>query len=175
MLQKYLNVSSNKWYWIALLVLGIGLELSALFYQYVLDYPPCVLCIHVRIWVLGIIFVSLFALKLSKIWSALLSMQVLMTVLSIGLFERSYQLLGVERGFIFGECNMESGLPAWFALDSWFPAVFKIWAACGYTPELLFGVTMAEALIVMSFVLLLLSAVFTVYLLLSGFLTIKKD
>ncbi|MCK4710464.1 MAG: disulfide bond formation protein B, partial [Gammaproteobacteria bacterium] len=133
MLNKYLNISSNKWYWIILLVLGIGLELSALFYQYVLDYPPCVLCIHVRIWVLGIIVVSLLALKLYKNNYGLLSMQGLMTILSVGLFERSYQTLGVERGFVFGDCNMESGLPAWFALDKWFPSVFEVQAACGYT------------------------------------------
>lgn len=164
MLQKYLNISSSKWYWLALLVLGISLEASALFYQYVLDYPPCVLCIHVRIWVLGLIVISLLALKFYKNSLGLLTAQIVMTLLSIGLFERSYQLLGTERGFVYGECNMESGLPAWFALDSWFPSVFKIWTACGYTPELLFGVTMAEALIVMSFILLSLSLIFTVYL-----------
>ncbi len=164
MLQKYLNISSSKWYWLALLLLGISLEASALFYQYVLDYPPCVLCIHVRIWVLGMIVISLLALKFYKNSLGLLTSQIVMTLLSLGLFERSYQLLGTERGFVYGECNMESGLPAWFALDSWFPSVFKIWAACGYTPELLFGVTMAEALIVMSFILLSLSFIFTVYL-----------
>lgn len=164
MLQKYLNISSSKWYWIALLILGVSLEVSALFYQYILDYPPCVLCIHVRIWVLGIIVISLFALKFYEKWSGLFAAQIIMTLLSLGLFERSYQLLGTERGFVYGECNMESGLPAWFALDSWFPSVFKIWTACGYTPELLFGVTMAEALIVMSFILLSLSLIFTIYL-----------
>ena len=170
MIQKYLNISSSKWYWVALLILGVSLEGSALFYQYVLDYPPCVLCIHVRIWVLGIIVISLLALKFYKKWSGLLTAQILMTLLSLGLFERSYQVLGTERGFVYGECNMESGLPVWFALDSWFPSVFKIWAACGYTPELLFGVTMAEALIVMSFILLSLSVIFTTYLFSSHFI-----
>lgn len=173
MIQKYLNISSNKWYWIALLILGVSLEVSALFYQYVLDYPPCVLCIHVRIWVLGIIVISLLALKFYEKWLGLLTAQIMMMLLSIGLFERSYQLLGTERGFVYGECNMESGLPAWFALDSWFPSVFKIWAACGYTPELLFGVTMAEALIVMSFILLSLSLIFTIYLFTSHFINKK--
>ncbi|MDH3971388.1 MAG: disulfide bond formation protein B, partial [Gammaproteobacteria bacterium] len=43
--------------------------------------------------------------------------------------------------------------PSWFALDQWFPAMFKVWEACGYTPELLFGVTMAEALLVLSIML----------------------
>lgn len=162
MLNKILKITENKYYWFAWLVLGIGLEISALFYQYVLDYLPCVLCIHVRVWVLGVIAVAIFALFLYKNWSARFISQLLMTILSVGLLERSYQVLGTERGFVFGECNMESGLPAWFALDQWFPSVFKVWEACGYTPELLFGITMAEALIVLTSVMLLISGVVTV-------------
>ena len=161
-LNEFLSISSTKWYWLGLLVLGVSLEMAALFYQHVLDYPPCVLCIHVRIWVLGIALVSLLALKIYKIKNGVLLLQVLMIVLSSGLLERSYQLLGTERGFVFSDCNMESGLPFWFALDNWFPAVFKVQAACGYTPELLFGITMAEALIVFSSLLLLISIIFFV-------------
>jgi disulfide bond formation protein DsbB len=82
----------------------------------------------------------------------------LVLVVSIGLVERSWKLLAIERGFaVDGECNFDAGLPAWFALDQWFPVVFKVWEACGYTPELLFGVTMAEALLVISLVLLVMS------------------
>jgi disulfide bond formation protein DsbB len=48
------------------------------------------------------------------------------------------------------------------ALQEWFPALFKVWEACGYTPELLFGITMAEALLVMSASLVLVSFMLTV-------------
>jgi disulfide bond formation protein DsbB len=82
----------------------------------------------------------------------------LLTVLvAAGLLERSYQLLGTERGFTFGDCGLDLGLPSWLALDSWFPAVFQVQTSCGYTPELLFGVTMAEALIVFSAIFVLFS------------------
>jgi len=162
MLKKILMISESKNYWLALLVFGLGLEMSALFYQYVLDYLPCVLCIHVRIWLLGVIAVSLLALLLAKYKLFLSAAHVLMTIMMAGFFERSYQTLGTERGFVFGDCNMESGLPAWFALDSWLPSVFKVWEACGYTPELLFGITMAEALIVLSSLLLMISIVYTI-------------
>ena len=157
MLKKLLQISTTKWYWLGFLFLGLSLEAAGLFYQYVLDYMPCVLCIHIRIWVLGIISVSLLALLVYRYWTGLLTMQLLMTGLSAGLLERSYQLLGTERGFLSGGCSMESGLPAWFALDEWLPSVFKVWEPCGYTPELLFAVTMAEALIVLSIMLLIVS------------------
>ena len=149
------KLSANKWYWIGLLLLGIASEGIALFYQYVLEYPPCVLCIHTRIWLLGIIIVSLLALQFYKSRTGLPIIQLLIIILSAGLLERSYQLFGVERGFIMGNCSMESGLPAWFALDEWLPLVFQVQEPCGYTPELFFGITMAEALIAVSLLLLL--------------------
>jgi disulfide bond formation protein DsbB len=45
---------------------------------------------------------------------------------------------------------MDAGLPPWFALDQWFPALFEVQAACGYTPFILFQITMAEILMVLS-------------------------
>jgi len=167
--KKIFHISESKAYWLGILAIGVSFEAIALFYQYSLDYPPCVLCIHARIWVLGMIIVSLLALPIYKSLIGLFTMHMLMTLLSAGLFERSYQLLGIERGFILGSCSMESGLPAWFALDDWLPSVFQVWEPCGYTPELLFGVTMAEALIVVSFILLLLNSVLTLSLIVRRF------
>lgn len=157
MLQTLYKISANKWYWLVFLFLGIAFEATALFYQYALDYAPCVLCIHVRIWILGLILVALLALSLYRYRLGQIVAQLLMLIITAGLMERAYQLLGVERGFIMGNCTMESGLPAWFALDQWIPLVFQVWEPCGYTPELLFGITMAEALLVIFTLLFLLS------------------
>lgn len=162
MIKNIQSFFKSKWYWLALLLLSICFEAVALFYQYGLEYAPCVLCIHVRIWVLGIFGISLLGFLFYSNWYALFLVHIMMTGLMAGLFERSYQLFGIERGFIDGSCSMESGLPNWFALDEWMPLIFKVWEPCGYTPELLFGVTMAEALIVLSFGLLMISTVFTV-------------
>ncbi len=153
---------ASVWYWLGVLVVGLAMEGGALFYQYVLDYWPCVLCIHVRIWVLGLILVSLLGLWLRRNRGLRVTAHLLVAGIGVGLLERSWQLLGVERGTIEGTCSMDSGLPAWFALDSWFPKLFKPLEPCGYTPELLFGVTMAEALIVISVALVLVGLVLVV-------------
>ena len=83
-------------------------------------------------------------------------------VVMAGLLERSWMLLGTERGFIEGSCDFDLGLPAWLALDQWFPEVFKVWEACGYTTELLFEVSMAEGLVAMSSVMVLGTIVLTI-------------
>jgi len=162
MINKLILLFHSKSYWLGLIILSLCFEAVALFYQYGLEYYPCVLCIHARIWVLGIMLVAIFAFLNYKNSISLLLSKIAMTLIMAGLFERSYQLLGTERGFIDGSCSMDSGLPSWFALDEWFPLMFQVWEPCGYTPELLFGVTMAEALIVISFSLLLVNIALTV-------------
>jgi disulfide bond formation protein DsbB len=163
MLNKLDNIAATPWYWLALVVLGVSLESTALVYQYVLEYWPCVLCIHVRIWVLGLVVAALMGLALRR-WRVGRGIgHLLVLVISVGLLERSWKLFAIERGMaVDGECNFDAGLPGWFALDQWFPAMFKVWEACGYTPELLFGVTMAEALLGLSGVLVGLGLVMVV-------------
>ena len=158
MLDKLAVIGRSPWYWLAVIVLGISMEVIALIYQYLLDYLPCVLCIHVRIWVLGFILVAVFALIIRHHRVLNSVAHVLNTVMMIGFLERSWMSFAVERGLVFGSCDMESGLPSWFALDVWFPKLFKVWEACGYTPVLLFGITMAEALLLLSAAMVFISA-----------------
>ncbi len=162
MLNRLARMGGSAWYWLAVLATGLSLDAVALYYQYALDYYPCVLCIHVRIWVLGFVLVAAVALLVRGSRLLLVLSHVLTVALSIGLLERAWMLLGIERGTVEGSCSFDSGLPAWFALDQWFPLLFKVWEACGYTPELLFGVTMAEALVALGMVALLITAVMTV-------------
>ena len=162
MLNRLAAIGAGAWYWLAILVTGLSLDAMALYYQYALDYYPCVLCIHVRIWVLGFVLAALLALLVRSFRYLRTLMHGLTVVLSLGLLERAWMLLGIERGTVEGSCSFESGLPAWFALDQWFPALFKVWEACGYTPELLFGVTMAESLVLLGAAALLATVTMTV-------------
>ena len=162
MLQLIRQFSHSKLYWILLIILGLSLEGSALYYQYVLDEWPCVLCIHVRIWVLGFIVLAVLALLVGGNRWITRGLHLINTVIMVGLVERSWQTLAVERGWVFGECDMESGLPSWFALDKWFPAVFEVLTACGYTPLIIFNITMAETLMFVSSSLLVVSLVLLV-------------
>ena len=161
-------MGSSAGYWLGLVILGLGLEGTALYYQYALKYYPCVLCIQVRIWVAGLVLVSALALPVRRSWPLRGAAHLLTAVIAAGLLDRSWRLLGIERGWLEGECSFDAGLPAWLALDQWFPKVFGVQESCGYTPELLFGITMAEALLVGSLVLLLVSLTMTAAVLRAG-------
>lgn len=156
------EVSQSKWYWVFLLISGILFEAVALYQQYVLDEWPCVLCIHIRIWIIGIILLSLLALVVRPGLRLSRMFHIITVVMAIGLAERSWQVLAVERGWTFSECNMESGLPAWFALDKWFPLLFEVKTSCGYTPYIFMQISVAEILMLSSVCLLLVSLSLTV-------------
>jgi disulfide bond formation protein DsbB len=151
------NMAVSRWYWLALLVLGLALEATALYFQYVMDYPPCALCIHVRILVLGLVLLALFALAVRRTRPGRLAAHLVTTLLLAALTQRAWLLLGIERGFVEGECSFDLGLPSWLPLDQWFPAMFQVQTTCGYTPPLPLGFSMAEALLPLSIILLILS------------------
>jgi disulfide bond formation protein DsbB len=153
-----INLSGQRRYWAILILVGIALEAGALYYQYVLDEWPCVLCIHVRILVLAFVLLALLALFFTGSSTAMRLCHGLNSLLMAWLVERSWQVLAVERGWVFGDCAMELGMPSWFALDKWLPSVFEVQTACGYSPLILFDITMAESLLVISILLLIISA-----------------
>jgi len=138
-------INSRTW-WLSIAIACVLLEGVALYYQYALDYLPCVLCIHVRMLLAALLLISVIAViinsRVVRISCQLLSIGTLLV-----LVERSWKLLAVERGWLIGDCEMTSGLPEWLALESWFPAIFKIHEPCGYTPYILFEISMAELLL----------------------------
>jgi disulfide bond formation protein DsbB len=162
MLNRLSDFSASLWYWLGLVLLALAMEGAALYYQYGLDYGPCVHCIHVRIWLVGVIILGLLALWLRRwVWSNTL-LHAGIGGLMYGMLGSSQELLWTEQGKIMGSCSFDLGLPAWLALDSWFPALFEVKESCGDTPELLFGISMAEALVPFAWAMIILSGLMVV-------------
>lgn len=158
MIQKLRSISHSHWYWLTYIVVVLALLAVALYFQFVREELPCLMCIQVRLLVSLLLIVACAGL-LSRHNRAVNSIAHLSVVLiAAGLTERSYQLLGTERGFVFGDCGFDLGLPGWFAIEDWLPWLYRVETSCGYTPEILFGITIAESLMVLSVLLLLLSS-----------------
>jgi disulfide bond formation protein DsbB len=158
MKQLLIDLSMQRRYWAALILIGIILEAAALYYQYVLGEWPCLLCIHIRMLVMAFILLGLIAIFCTQSTLIMRIAHGLNVIIMAGLVERSWQVLAVERGWVFGNCEMDLGMPAWFALDKWIPSVFEVQTSCGYTPLILFNISMAEVLLVFSASLLIISA-----------------
>lgn len=152
------RLGRQRRYWAFLIIAGLALESAALYYQYALDEWPCALCIHVRIWVAAFILLGLVGLFATASTAISRALHGLNLVVMLGLAERSYQVLAIERGWSFGDCAMDLGMPAWFALDQWMPWLFEVQTTCGYSPYIVFEITMAELLMVISLLLAILTA-----------------
>ena len=155
-------IGRSAYYWLALVLYGVSAEGVALYYQYVREEPPCVLCIQMRLLMLLLVVVALLVLSLRRFRLTVPVGHLVVLGIALWMCERSYVLLGTERGFVEGMCGFDLGLPSWFTPDKWLPALFEVQTSCGYTPQLPFGITMAEALMALSLGLLLLSAVLAV-------------
>ena len=143
--------------------------LVALYFQYALEEGPCALCIHIRIYMAGLMLVGLAGI-LAKPPIARLLLNWICAGLCVGLAFKSWELFGVERGFIDASCTIGAGLPQWFNLEDWFPTLFASWGLCGITPDVLFGISMAEALMPTS----IAAAIASVLLAIAALVTIKS-
>jgi protein dithiol:quinone oxidoreductase len=157
LIKQFKNIATSRWYWLIYIFGSISLIAIALYFQYARDELPCVICIQIRLWFSLLILVSFIGLLARSIKAINALVQVSIVFIAVGLVERSYKLLGTERGFWDGHCGFDIGLPAWFAIDTWLPWLFRVETTCSYTPEIMFGITMAETLMVMSVALLLVS------------------
>ena len=144
--------------WWAMLALGSGMFAAALYWQYALGEDPCQVCIHARLWVVAIALIGALMLVLPSNRGTVFGGLVLLLVSSIGLGERSYYLYEIENFRGDGSCQFTLGMPDWFAVDRWFPALFEVRNICSYTPEIAFGISMAEALVVISALIAAISA-----------------
>jgi len=142
-----LTLFSSRWYWLVLALGGLGLLAVALYYQYALGEEPCQVCIHARIWVTAFTLLALVMCVLPTSKLLYSAANLLVIACAVGLAERSWYLYQIENGRGDGSCEFQLGMPEWFALDRWFPDLFEVRNLCTYTPEMLFGLSMAESLL----------------------------
>ena len=155
----FTTIAESSWFWILTIIAGLFLLVVAVFYQHVYKELPCVLCVQIRLWISLLVVIASIAVFFHKHRIPNLIAHISVFIIAIALTERSYQLLGTERGFLFGDCGFTSGLPTWFAIEKWLPWLYRIETSCGYTPEVIFGITMAEVLMFLSVLLLIFSSV----------------
>jgi disulfide bond formation protein DsbB len=152
-------VTRSPLFWVVIFLICTIMEGTALYYQYVLDYYPCVLCVQIRACI-GIIMIAALIGIFGSTWRPSRTIAHLTGLFGSGLMlERSYQTLGVEKGFIDGSCSLTSGFPSWIPLNEVWPAVFEPLESCGYTPLLPLGISMAEALVAAAVILTLVFAI----------------
>ena len=148
----------SRWYWLTLALFGIASLGVALYYQYALGDEPCQVCIHARLWVVAFTLISLIMLIAPQIMLLRLLGNIGVVIAGVGLTERARYLYRLENGIGDGSCQFQLGMPDWFAVDRWMPWLFEVRNLCSFTPEMLFGLSMAETLMAVGAGLCLLAS-----------------
>ena len=148
----------SRWYWLTLVLLGIALLSVALYYQYALGDEPCQVCIHARLWVVAFTLIALIMLITPQIIQLRVLGNIGVVIAGVGLTERARYLYRLENGIGDGSCQFQLGMPDWFAVDRWMPWLFEVRNLCSFTPEMLFGLSMAETLMAVGAGLCLLAS-----------------
>ena len=144
------TVFKSRGYWLVLATASLIMLIIALYYQYALGEEPCQVCIHARLWVVALVLTAAMMCLLPLNRGTQLVANMVVLVSAAGLGERSWYLYQLDNGIGNGSCQFQLGMPDWFAVDRWFPWLFEVRNLCSFTPEMLFGLTMAETLMLFS-------------------------
>ncbi len=147
MFQALKSLSGQRWPWIVLAVSALFLVAAGLYFQYALNYQPCIKCIYIRVAFAGIFVAAVIGL-LAPSNKALrwLSLLAWLAAALFGLWQ-AQQLVDIEQTLAnggFTTCALFANFPSWLALDQWLPAVFEVTGTCGGVDWQFWGMSMAQ-------------------------------
>jgi disulfide bond formation protein DsbB len=144
-------------FWLALLLTALGLEAAALYFQYVMELDPCVLCVYERLAVAGIALSGLLGVLAPShlVWRIVC--YAVWAASAIWGLTLAMEHVGIQFGTGNLNCEFFANFPDWFKLDQWLPSVFTPTGYCADIQWQFLSLTMPQwMLLVYSGYLLLL-------------------
>ena len=119
--------------WLLLALSALGLELCALFFQYVLNLAPCIMCVYQRAAICAIMLAGIIGFAgchyiLTRILAYILWSIGAIWGLIIALEHVEIQ---ANAGSLFFSCEFTPNFPTWAPLHEWIPFLFEATGDCG--------------------------------------------
>ncbi len=127
------NSTTHSKPWLLLALSALGLELCALFFQYVMDLAPCIMCVYQRLAIAAIIIAGLIGFAGCKF---LITRVIAYTLWATGaiwglLIAFEHVEMQANSGSLFFSCEFIPNFPSWAPLHQWLPAIFEATGDCG--------------------------------------------
>lgn len=128
------HISRGRGAWFLLMLFALAFEMCALFFQYMLDLAPCVMCIYERVAMFGIIaagFIGMMAPSNFLVrWFGILLWGVSAAWgIKLSVEHVSYQF--PDPNELFGPtCDIFVTFPSWAPLNVWIPSIFEASGEC---------------------------------------------
>jgi len=139
-----------------LLITALGLELAALYFQYVLHLEPCVLCVYERTSVALIMLAGVVGFINPKLLLLRLCGYLLWASGVIWGLYLSIKHSGIQMGLIQdASCEFVANYPSWIQLDRWLPGLFNPTGYCEDIQQQFLGLSMPQSMVLVNVILLL--------------------
>ena len=135
--------------WLILMMSAVALELAALFFQYVMELSPCVMCIYQRVAVFGLVFAGLIGVIGHRSRIARFIGLATWAISAIWGLKLAIELVDMQTNpSPFATCSYLPEFPSWLQLHEWLPSVFMPTGMCSDIPWEFMGVTMGQYMII---------------------------
>lgn len=134
-MQSFIHAMSQwaekKSSWLVLFLTSMGLEITALYFQYGMDLKPCIMCIYQRTAMYGIVLSALLVLLANNGLTRLIGFAGWAVSAGWGflLAREHVEILHASNPF-FSSCGIVPEFPSWLQLHEWIPAVFAAEGDC---------------------------------------------
>lgn len=140
-------MSTGRAAWLALAVTGVLLEGCALFFQYVLGLQPCVMCVYIRLAVVGLVAAGLVgAIAPARPAVQFLGFAGWGVAAGQGL-SLSRELTAIQAAGPYSlevSCSFLPKFPGWMPLHEWLPELFMPTGSCTDDTWSLLGLSMSQ-------------------------------
>lgn len=144
------DLTTHSTPWLLLALSALGLELSALFFQYVLDLAPCIMCVYQRVAIAAIALAGLLGFIGSRYLVARFLAYALWATGAIWglIIALEHVEIQANAGSLFFSCDIIPNFPSWAPLHEWIPFLFEATGDCGDINWAFLGYSMPQWMIV---------------------------
>ncbi|QIR14385.1 disulfide bond formation protein DsbB [Shewanella aestuarii] len=135
--------------WGLLFFSGLVLEIAALYFQYYMDYAPCVMCIYIRVAVLGIMISALIGAVNPKFWLLRFAGMLGWIISAVWGAKLAFELNEMQvNPSPFSTCSFFPEFPEFMPLDEWLPQIFSPTGMCGESVWSFLSISMVQWMII---------------------------
>jgi disulfide bond formation protein DsbB len=144
------NLTTNSTPWLFLALSALGLELCALFFQYVLELAPCIMCVYQRVAICSIILAGFTGFIGCRFILARIVAYALWGVGAIWGLIVALEHVEIQgnTNSLFFSCDLYPNFPTWAPLHEWIPFLFEATGDCGEISWQFLGYSMPQWMIV---------------------------
>ncbi len=148
MFRLFSGWACKRWPWGLLAVSALALELTALYFQYVMKLDPCMMCVYERAATFGIMFAGLLGMLQPKWLITRLGAYLLWAYCAIKglLLALEHVSIQYSTNPFASTCDFFPNF--WLPLDSWMPWLFAPTGYCDEIQWMFLGMSMPQWLVV---------------------------